>query len=136
MKIVVDSNRVIASLLKDGITREILYDRSYECIAPEFMKEEIVKYKQVLINEGKITAKEFDTVLSLLFERITLIPREEYVAHLKKLENEISDAKDIPYLACCLAAKAEGIWSHDPHFLEQDKARVFTNKDLLDMSRM
>jgi len=30
MKIVVDSNRIIASLLKDGVTREILYDRSYE----------------------------------------------------------------------------------------------------------
>ena len=136
MKIVVDSNRIIASLLKDGVAREILYDRSYECIAPEFVREEIMKYKQALINEGKITAKEFDTVLSLLFERITLIHQEEYAAHLKKLANEISDPKDIPYLVCCLATKAEGIWSHDPHFLEQDKVRIFTNKDLLDMSRM
>src|SRR3989338_7846149 len=51
------------------------------------------------------------------------------------LENKISDSKDSPYLACCLATKADGIWSHDPHFLEQDKLRIFTNKNLLYMSR-
>ena len=41
MNIVVDSNRVIASLLKDSTTREILYNRSFYFIAPEFVKEEI-----------------------------------------------------------------------------------------------
>jgi predicted nucleic acid-binding protein len=135
MKIVVDSNRAIASLLKDSTTREILYNRSFEFVAPEFIKDEILKYKSVFIKKGVITKEEFDILLSLIFERITLIPKNEYAKYLKKLETEISDSKDIPYLACCISTKAEGIWSHDPHLLGQDKLKVFTNKDLLDMSR-
>lgn len=42
---------------------------------------------------------------------------------------------DIPHLAACLASKAEGIWAHDPHFLEQQKVKVFTNIDMLNLSR-
>lgn len=135
MKIVIDSNRVIASLLKDSTTREILYNRRFEFVTPEFVKEEILKYKTEFIKKGETTTEEFDILLSLLFERITLIPKNEYNQYLRKLEKEISDLKDIPYLACCISTKAEGVWSHDPHFLQQDKVKVFTNQDLLDLSR-
>ena len=134
MKIVADSNRVIASLLKSSTTREILFNRNFDFVAPEFIKEEIYKYKLEFVKKAKITAEEFDVLLSLFFERIKLIPKNEYRKYIDVLKNKISDAKDIPYIACCLATKAEGIWSHDPHFLEQDKVKVFTNKDLLDMS--
>jgi len=133
MKIVIDSNRVIASLLKEGTTREILYSRDIEFIAPEFVKEEIGKHKDDLIKKAGISIENFDILLSLLFERITLISQNEYAKHLNKLKIDIADTKDIPYLACCLATKSEGIWSHDPHFLEQKKVRIFTNKDLLDL---
>src|SRR3989344_676717 len=135
MKVVADSNRIIASLLKSGTTREILFNGNFDFVAPEFIKEEISKYKLDLIKKAKITAEEFDVLLSLFFERIKLIPKNEYRRYTEELKSKISDTKDIPYIACCLAAKAEGIWSHDPHFLKQDKAKIFTNKDLLDMSR-
>ena len=135
MKIVIDSNRIIASLLKEGTAREILYYRNLEFIAPEFVKEEIQKHKGDLLKKVNISIENFDILLSLLFERITLIPQSEYADYLNKLKIEISDPKDIPYLACCLATKSEGIWSHDPHFIEQKKVRIFTNKDLLDLYR-
>ena len=135
MKIVADSNRVIASLLKSSTTREILFNRNFDFVAPEFIKEEISKYKLEFVKKAKITAEEFDVLLSLFFERIKLIPKNEYMGYIEELKNKISDTKDIPYIACCLAAKAEGIWSHDPHFFKQDKVKIFTNKGLLDMSR-
>ena len=135
MKIIVDSNRVIAALLKDSTTREILYNVLFEFIAPEFVKEEISKYKSEFIKKAKITGEEFDILLSLFFERITLIPKREYEASLKKLKNEISDSKDLPYIACCIAIKALGVWSHDPHLKEQSKVKVFTNIDMLKLIR-
>mgnify|MGYP001585862824 CR=1 FL=1 len=67
MKIVIDSNRVIASLLKDGTTREILYNRNFDFVAPEFIKMEMLKYKKDLISKASITKEEFDSLLSLLF---------------------------------------------------------------------
>lgn len=135
MKVVVDSNRVIASMLKDSTTREILYNDLFNFVAPEFVMEEIVKYKHEFMARGKITADEFEELLLLLFEKVTLTPHEEYEKQIEELKKEISDPKDIPYLACCLATKSEGIWTHDPHFLEQNKIKIFTNKDLLAVSR-
>jgi len=135
MKIIVDSNRVIASLLKDSTTREILYNRIFNFVAPEFIKEEILKHKKDLMSKANITANNFDSLLSSLFERITLIPYKYYIKHLKKLEINTTDPKDIPYFACCLATKSKGIWSHDPHFLKQSKVKIFTNIDMLKFTR-
>ena len=133
MKIVIDSNRAIAALLKDSTTRQILFNNKFDFVAPEFLKAEIKKYKTLLVKKTKIKEDEFDILLSIIFERINIIPRKEYEKYIKKLKPEISDSKDIPYLACNIAVKAEGIWTHDPHFLKQDKIKVYTNKDLLDI---
>ena len=77
MKIVIDGNRIIASMLKDSTTREILYTDQFEFVAPEFVMEEVAKYKDRFIARGKISAEEFEELLPLLFEKITLIPNEE-----------------------------------------------------------
>jgi predicted nucleic acid-binding protein len=135
MKIVVDSNRLVASLLKDSTTREILHYKNFEFIAPEFINEEIRKYKEYFLKKSRIRSGEFDLLLSLLLERVTLIQQNSYEKQSKELKATLPDPKDIPYLACCIATKADGIWSHDPHFLEQNKVKVFTNKDLLDIFR-
>ena len=136
MKIVVDSNRVIASLLKDSTTREILHNRTFDFVAPEFIKVEILKYKKGLMSKASITEEEFDLLLSLLFERVTLIPKVRYNKYFKDLSADISDAKDIPYFACSLATKSKGIWSHDPDFQKQNKVKIFTNIDLLRLTRL
>lgn len=135
MKIVVDSNRVIASLLKDSTTRGILYNRTLDFVAPEFIKVEILKYKKDIISKTGIRGDEFDSLLSLLFERITLIPGEKYSKYFKELSANISDPKDISYFACSLATKSNGIWSHDPHFQKQNKVKIFTNIHLLRFTR-
>jgi len=67
----------------------------------------------------------------LILEVVTLIPKIEYNKFVDKFKSEISDPKDVPYIACCVATNSEGVWSHDPHMKEQDKVKVFTNIDLL-----
>ncbi|MBU0628159.1 MAG: hypothetical protein KKC75_03145 [Nanoarchaeota archaeon] len=131
MTIVIDSNRIVAALLKDNTTRNILFNNKFEFIAPEFVKTELNKHRQEFIEKAGISSKEFEVLLSLIFESVTLIPKEEYNDFIDGLKAEISDPKDIPYLACCIAANSEGIWSHDPHIKEQNKVKVFTNIDLL-----
>ncbi|HLD87498.1 MAG TPA: PIN domain-containing protein [Candidatus Nanoarchaeia archaeon] len=135
MKIVIDSNRLIAALLKDSTTREILFSRNFEFIAPEFIREELVKHRQYLMQKIKTQEDHYVALLSLLFERVNMIPKKEYESYFTELRSEIPDFKDVPYLACCLARKAQGIWTHDPHFLEQKKSKIYTNKELLDILR-
>ena len=71
--------------------------------------------------------------MSLFFENITIIPYEEYFQEFTKSQKLITDQKDVPYIACCIFSRADGIWTHDSGFLEQDRVKIFTNADLLKM---
>ena len=133
MKIVIDSNRVIASLIKEGTTREILFDKKFEFFAPEFIKSEIDKYKEDILNKSGLINEEFEVLLSLIFEYIKIIPELEYKYLLDDINLDIEDINDILYLAVCLFIYANGLWTHDSHFKEQNKCKVFTNIDMLNL---
>ena len=135
MRIVIDSNRVIAALIKDSTTRKILFDKNFDFVAPDYIKIEISKYKSAIIETIGIAENEFDILLSLAFESITTIPENEYHKFIVKFKNSVEDQKDVAYIAACSATKSEGIWTHDPHFKEQKKVKVFTNIDLLKLSK-
>ncbi|MEK6918079.1 MAG: PIN domain-containing protein [Nanoarchaeota archaeon] len=131
MKIVIDSNRIVAALLKDSTTREILLNKKFEFIAPSYVFSEIDKHKDYIIKKAKIHTEEFKTLLSFIFENIKIIPELEYKEFIKKFEKEIKDYNDVPYLALSSATGAKGIWTHDAHFKEQSKVKIYTNMDLL-----
>ncbi len=136
MKFVIDSNRVIAALVKESTTRKILMNNAFEFLAPEFIMTEIEKYKKMIIQKASISEDEFDILLSLVFERIKIISKEEYEGFAEKLKNEINDFKDIAYVAVCLAQKSDGIWTHDTDFLGQKKCKVYTNIDMLKFAEL
>ncbi len=133
MRIVIDSNIVIAAMIKESTTRKILLNSFFEFIGPDYLLLEVRKYKDRIIEAVDIGENEFEILLSLIFSNITLIPEEEYCELFNSLESK--DFKDLPYIAVCIKMKAEGIWSHDPHFLEQEKIKVFTNINLLGFIR-
>jgi predicted nucleic acid-binding protein len=134
MKIVVDTNRIIAALIKNGASRKILFETRIEFISPDHTTVEIHKYKEEIIRKAKITNEEFEILLSLIFDRIDIISKEEYKPHLKEAENLIVDMGDVPFIALALALKVDGIWSDDPHFLGQNKIRIFKTKGMLDLT--
>ena len=135
MKIVIDSNRVLAAMIKESTTREILFDKTFEFIAPEYIESEIRKYKDRVINAANITEDEFEILLALIFENITIVPENGYVGMIEKLKGKIKDPKDLAYIATCIATNAEGIWTHDPHFKDQKEVKVFTNIYMLKLSK-
>ena len=134
MKLAVDSNRVIAALVKDSTTRKILFDKNFEFVTPDCTITEIQEHKEELNAKTNLSDAEFDILLALIFENITIILKSDYGDYLDECKSDISDADDIPVLAVAIATKAEAIWAHDPHFKEQKKVKVFTNIDLLKIS--
>jgi|SRR3989344_2390715 len=131
MKIVVDANRIIAALIKSGTTRDILLSEDFDFTSPEFVLREIDKYQDYIKNKTGLGLEEFELLLSIIFEHILIIPKEDYKEFMDNSKNLTEDSKDIPYLAVCNLIKADGIWSHDPDFLLQTKYKVFTNIDLI-----
>ena len=45
------------------------------------------------------------------------------------------DIKDAWFVAVGLSIHLQGIWTHDPHFDQQDVLQPYTNKMLLDLVR-
>ena len=134
MKIVVDGNRVIAALIKESTTREIIFDSFFEFVTPDFILTEIRKYEDEIIKKARITKDEFEILLTIIFENIIILSKTDYEHLIPKLEKEINDYKDLPYLAASISSNAYGIWSHDPDLLQQKKVKILTNIDMLRVS--
>ena len=131
MKVIIDANRVIASMIKEGTTREILFDSMFEFSAPDNIMSEIRKHEKRVTEAAQLTKEEFEVLLILIFENIKIIPKADYQAFMEENKSKIKDPEDLPYIAVCLATGSEGIWTHDPHFKEQKIVETFTNIDML-----
>lgn len=130
MKIVVDTNRIIAAMIKDSISRKILYNKNFEFVCPDHSITEVHKYEEEIRKKANITNEEFKILISLIFENVSITPKAKYEDFLEEAKNLIDDIGDIPFIATCLALKADGIWSDDPHFLRQNQIKIFKTEDM------
>ncbi len=135
MRVVIDSNRIFAALIKDHTTRSILFNKNFNFFAPSFIKSELYKYKKDLMKKTNMTDDEISLIFKDIFDKITIFSYKEYRDSIEYFKKKVNDQKDIPYLAVCKLINAEGIWTHDLHFREQSEIKIFTNIDLLDIIR-
>jgi predicted nucleic acid-binding protein len=130
MKLVVDTNRIIASLIKNSLSRRIINHPFLEFITPDYSLQELSKYEAMIRKKTKLNHEEFNLLLSLIFEKITIIPKEEYEDFLNVAKTLIDDIDDVPFIAISLAIKVDGIWTDDAHFQTQKQFIVFRTKEL------
>ena len=133
MKIVIDTNILMAGLIKGSTVREILISKNTEFFLPEHAIEEIKKYKKELCEKAGYTEEEFDRLFSYLLENIKIIPKTEIKLYMKKAENIMKeiDINDSSFIATCLAISADGILSFDKHFKKQKKIKVFDIREII-----
>ena len=91
MKIVVDTNRILAALIKESTTRTIVRDKSFEFITSDYTITEIQEHKEELKAKTNLTNAEFDAILAILFTHIKTIPKSDYENYIEKCKYEISD---------------------------------------------
>ena len=133
MDIVIDTNVLIAGLLKDSTTRRLLVSKNINFYIPEFAFEEIIKHKLELLNKSELSENEFDELLDLIIENINVVPFEEIKPHMNKAKGIMKDIdiKDAPFIACALYLNC-GILSFDDDFKKQDSVRLFDINDLIE----
>jgi len=129
MKLVVDTNIILSSLIKNGFTRNILKNINIKLFVPAFSLSEIMKYENYICKKASINNKEFKNILKTIFEDIEIIPQEFYKEFLEKSKKLIEDVDDVVFLACAFYLKAD-IWSDDKHFQQQNKIKILTTKEL------
>ena len=132
MKIVIDTNMVIAALIKDSKAREIIMSDKFEFVSPEFVLDEIYKYEGYICKKTGLSKNEFELLMALIFQKITIIPMSEYEKFKEKSKIIMKeDLKDVPYVACYLALKCDGIWTNDSDYKNKKQIKIFSTKDFL-----
>lgn len=132
MRLVVDTNRIIASLIKNSYSRALLVNNQFKFYSPDYTLDEIETYKEEIMQKSELNEKEFTTLFEVLLEKIKIVQREEYALFIEKAEKIISDPKDVPFIALALAIEADAVWSDDKHFLAQKEVKTVSTKELLE----
>lgn len=133
MKLVVDTNRIIAGLIRDSASRKILLSGKFEFLTVGITKSEIEEHKQEIIDKAKITEEEFNRIFSLLFSKIFVISDvtiEAKMEEAKQIMDNI-DPDDTPFIALALSVENDGVWSDDKHFQQQNRIQIWKTDVLI-----
>ncbi len=131
MKLIVNTNRVIAALVRDSLSRKILFHSDAEFLGIRFSDEEVGRHKAVLLEKARINEEEFGRLLAKINSQIVFLDDELILLHMDEAVRIMSDIDpdDAPFIAAALATGAD-IWSDDTHFFRQKKIRVWKTSDL------
>jgi len=134
MKLVIDTNRIMAGLLRDSTSRKIILHDSFSFYAPDYIETELSKHRPYLMKKAKIPGPDFDLLMHTLLEHVILVPFEDFeyeYEHAMRIMETI-DENDAPFLAVGLALDIGSIWTEDRHFQRQDLLKVCSTRDLIE----
>jgi predicted nucleic acid-binding protein len=132
MKIVIDTNVLMAGLLKDSAVRFLLTSTNHRFYLPDFSIEEIKKYEIDLLKKSGYSKEELKSLMNFLLKNIKVIPKKRLIKYMSKAEQIMKniDLNDSSFIACALSIKADCIWSFDKHFQQQKAVKIITIEDL------
>lgn len=130
MRLVLDNNILFTLIKPDSVSSYLFASVNCEFIAPDFIKEELDKYKKECMSKSKLSEHEFEIRKRNIEKSIRFFEESEYENFLVKAVNNLGDPKDSPYLALALATESK-IWSNDQHLKHQSLVKVFKTKDMI-----
>lgn len=73
MRVIIDSNRFIAALIKDGLARTIISSRNIAFYSPKYVLEEVEKYLPYIITKSKMSKENVELLFALFSENIETV---------------------------------------------------------------
>jgi predicted nucleic acid-binding protein len=135
MKLVIDTNRIIAALIKDSANRKVLFSDIFILFTPQESLNEIRKYKDYILKKAKMDEADFDKLFNQIVLKVSIVDFEKIRPELEQAERVMKsiDIKDKWFLAVGMALHLDGIWTEDKHFSQQKTLKPFTTKMMLDL---
>lgn len=133
MRLIVDSNRIIAGLIRASATRKIILHPHLEFFAPDHLLVEINNHRELIVKKSKLSSDDLKIVLEMLLERINIVPKAETDKKKQEAKKIIGDVDpdDVPFIALALTIPNDGVWTEDKHFISQRTIKVWSTADLL-----
>jgi predicted nucleic acid-binding protein len=133
LRLVINSDRVIAALIKDSKCRQIILSDNFEFLTIDFTLSEIQEHKEELLGKTGLSEAEFNAILAILLGKILIV--SDLVVRAKMNQARIImdkiDPDDAPFIALAMATDNDGIWTEDRHFEKQKSIRTWRTTDLL-----
>lgn len=127
--IIVDANKVFASLIKKGIVNELLFSGKFRPVGPEKLLSEVKNHAKDISEKSGMSLEEIELAIRLIELEFKLYKRGEYSDKLKDALEIAPHPKDIEYFA--LALKYDfPIWTNETEFKKQSKAKIFFTGEL------
>ncbi|MFA5772348.1 MAG: PIN domain-containing protein [Thermoplasmata archaeon] len=125
MTVIVDTNVVIAALIKDGVVRRILVGNPGAWVMPDTCFEEIWRHRGRW-NRHNVGDNELKTILDEFVEDyVFLLSSEVYNEKMSAAEKLSIDQDDAPVIALALSVENEGIWTFNTkHFKNVQSAGI------------
>jgi predicted nucleic acid-binding protein len=134
MEIVLDTNVIISSLLRNGITRKILFLAPFEFFTPSSTRSEIEKHKDELIRKSKLESDAFQYLMETIFHKIQIVNLHSLEPYKNKSIEIMAgiDVSDAPFIALALHLDCY-IWSNDGHFKKQQLIKTYTTEEIKEL---
>lgn len=130
MKIVIDANIFFYALLKEGVTRSIIFKSEFDFIAPTYLLFEFSKHRNYLIKKYSGSESEFEELVKLISSKIAFINDKELIPFVPASKTLTTDPYDVLYFALALKENAT-IWTNDRAYLEQTRVEIWTTAQLI-----
>lgn len=133
MELIIDANILMSALIStQGSTFDLIFNNKIKLFAPEYLFEEIDKYKQVIIEKSGLLESDLDLFISLVLLRIELIPKIELSKFLNRAELISPDPNDSEYFALALKLNC-AIWSNDKKLKSQYCIKVYNTQEIISL---
>ena len=94
--------------------------------------DEFGKHEEEILLKSHRLKWEFADIFNKIKQIITIIPSEEFDSFISQAKEISPDHDDVMYFALALKLNS-GIWSNDKKLKLQDKVKIFSTKDLIDL---
>lgn len=136
MEVIANTNRIIAALVKDGISRRIILSGKFTMRTPDFGIKEVSKYRTAIMKKAGLTDWQFDEVMAKLMSKIEVVDETGIPPKIFREAAKIMDSideNDTPFIALSLSLGKAPIWTDDNHFKAQNSVKIFATKELAGM---
>ncbi len=132
MILILDSNILIAALMREGHIRKLIATLPFPLFFPEIFLEEIRKYEVTILQKSGLDKLSYDELLRTLLQHVTILPNELLENNLFEAEKVMKhiDVKDAPLIAAAFAVEDSIIWSDDPDLKRQIEIRSVTTQEV------
>lgn len=95
---------------------------------------ELKKHKYEILNKSRLSENDFNILMKGILKFVKIVKTEDVIKYKNQADKIIGkiDKDDILFIATALRCNAL-IWSDDKHFQHQNKIRILTTQEILDL---